>query len=84
MSRGPPNVLAPPSTTSTLLSRPHLSAGPHGPTMQHQYATYYQSLPASHHQPHLIDQRLPSFQSQFQEPVHHHQVPIRRILDLKA
>ena len=79
MSRGPPNVLAPPSTTSSLLSRPHISTGHHAPSVQHQYA-YYQPHPhhlASHHQAHqhLIDQRLPSFQSQFQDPTpHHHQV----------
>ena len=72
MSRGPPNVLAPPSTTSSLLSRPHISTGHHGPSVQHQYATYYQSHHLQgHHQAHLIDQRLPSFQSQFQDPTHH-------------
>ena len=75
MSRGPPNVLAPLSTTSSLLSRPHIAAGHHPAAVQHQYATYYQSHHLQgHHQPHLIDQRLPSFQSQFQEPTHHHQV----------
>jgi len=76
MSRGPPNVLAPPSTTSSLLPRPHIATGHHGPSVQHQYAPYYQSHHLQgHHQPHLIDQRLPSFQSQFQDPTHHQVAP---------
>jgi hypothetical protein len=77
MSRGPPNVLAPPSTTSSLLPRPHVASGHHAQVMQHQYASYYQAQHLqTHHQSHLIDQRLPSFQSQFQDPTHHHQVSI--------
>lgn len=77
MSRGPPNVLAPHSSTpTTLLQRTHHST----PGIQPQSYTYYQNH--SHHlghqggnQHHLIDQRLPSFQSQFQETGgHHHQV----------
>ena len=59
---GPPNVLAP--RTETTLASSGLPRPPHhGPAAA---AQYFHPVPSPIGQPTYIDQRLPSFQSQFQ------------------